>query len=416
MRSDSQRTFSWPANLAFVSVFLLMFFNAFLAFSNRGALGDESQFRRASILILSNALMIALVLPHLLQRPRVGLAHKVMVLWILCMPITCVNLLPDGAYAYSKALMGTLYCPLCFLCFYTFTRSRPFVARILVTGFAVLQVFVLVLFILIFNYRTYVLPGVDYRQLNDVYYPLLLLPWTLLIRRPIIRNMGIMMVVSAVLWSFKRTAVIAIVLSMSSYFLTEMLSRKGRINVRKVFVSAVMVLSLLLLLWNTEARTGGRLAERFRSIQDDGGSGRLDIYNSVVQAQSASTLLAWVVGHGHDGVIRLEVHPEIRWYGFKFVSAHNDWLETLFDHGLPCLILYGLLHLAVIRATFVLIRKRSPLASPMAASYALFLVMSLTSHLVLYPTYFSYLMAFWGVLFAHIDPSCSLSNKRKASA
>ena len=62
------------------------------------------------------------------------------------------------------------------------------------------------------------------------------------------------------------------------------------------------------------------------------------------------------------------------------------------------LLLYALLHLCLITKAYRLIRERSLYAPAFAASYMLFFCVSLTSHLILYPTYFIFLTAFWGTI------------------
>ena len=77
------------------------------------------------------------------------------------------------------------------------------------------------------------------------------------------------------------------------------------------------------------------------------------------------------------------------------LSAHNDFLEVLYDFGAIGFIFYVLIHLSLIKWTLRLFRARSELAFPVLISYVCFIVMSMVSHLILYPTYFGLLTAFW---------------------
>ncbi len=134
------------------------------------------------------------------------------------------------------------------------------------------------------------------------------------------------------------------------------------------------------------------------SILDDRGSGRLDIYNEVIRLQSESDIYSWVLGHGHDTVRKFNTME-----GSEYLSAHNDWLEVLFDYGLPGLVLYFSIYFVLLYEIIHLLKRRSYLGPPMAASYALFIVISFSSHLVLYASYFAYLMAFWGSLWGFYE-------------
>ena len=77
------------------------------------------------------------------------------------------------------------------------------------------------------------------------------------------------------------------------------------------------------------------------------------------------------------------------------MSAHNDFLEVMYDFGLVGLLFYVLIHLSLIKWTIRLFRNGSPFAFPVLISYVCFFVMSMVSHLILYPTYFGLLTAFW---------------------
>jgi O-antigen ligase len=129
--------------------------------------------------------------------------------------------------------------------------------------------------------------------------------------------------------------------------------------------------------------------ERLESMAEDQGSGRLDIYSETIKYIANSTPWQTLMGHGYVSTRDILASGK---------SAHNDWLEVQFDFGAVGLLLYALLHACLIRKSHSLIRGRSPLAAAFAASYALFFFMSMTSHLIIYPTYYLFLVAFWGMI------------------
>lgn len=385
-------------SIVFAGIYLLMFVYVFMTFSNRGAFGSETGYTRGGVLILSNFLMIAFIFfNHRQLRNQPGMV-KLLIMWTLWMSITCLHLFFYGPHASIKGLMEVLYCPLFFICFYIFIRIRPSLGQLMVAVFMVMLGFVSLLFVLVFRYQSSHLLTFAYRQINDVYYVLLLLPWVLLCRKQFLRILGILLITGVVFWSLKRTACIALIAALVAYFSAEgFCSSRNKMTVRWVIASVIVIFGVFLLFNEIETRTGGTLTGRFSSILEDEGSGRLDIYDGVIHAQRESSVIAWILGHGHDGVRRELVYRIRRADGSHSLSAHNDWLEVLFDYGLPGLVLYGLFHMGILRNTHKLIWVRSRYGPPMAASYAIFFIMSITSHLVLYPTYLSYLMAFWGM-------------------
>ena len=125
-------------------------------------------------------------------------------------------------------------------------------------------------------------------------------------------------------------------------------------------------------------------SKRLDSEKFSEGSGRPEVFNDTIFRIIKSTPIDALIRHGFDTVI-LE-SP----FG---LSAHNDWLETLYDYGIGGFLLYLMLHFSLIKKSFILIRKKSVYAPSFTASYMLFLFKTLTLHLILYPTYFIFLTA-----------------------
>ena len=121
----------------------------------------------------------------------------------------------------------------------------------------------------------------------------------------------------------------------------------------------------------------------------------------MIQSSSPTRL---VIGHGHFGV---------RQDSWLEISAHNDFLEVIYDYGLVIFIFYLCLWGYVIRRAYYLYKTKSEMFLPYAASFSIFLVMSMVSHLILYTTYFNYLVMFWGMTEAMIETQTP-GFKRKA--
>jgi O-antigen ligase len=226
-------------------------------------------------------------------------------------------------------------------------------------------------------------------QLLEVYYPLMILPWFFSIPKPAWRYLGLAAITFMVLVSVKRTSLIVLSTSAIAYFAVHnVVDRSKRWLSAILFSIFIFALGSAAFLYLDESG-GGYFASRLKAATSDEGTGRLSIYKDTVNLILKSTPIEYVVGHGFDTVVR---HTR------EGVSAHNDWLEVIFDFGIVGLILYTLLHVFLIAKSFELIRMRSPFAAAFAASYPMFLFMSLTSHLIIYPTYFIFLVTLWGTI------------------
>jgi O-antigen ligase len=246
-------------------------------------------------------------------------------------------------------------------------------------------------------------------QLNDVYYLLLLLPWILLCPREWCRYVGAGLIVVAVFWSMKRTAILALLVTLIVYVVTDRVRTRSHFSWYWLVAIGVATYFSFQLYSYVDIQTDRFLSKRIESSFYDRGSGRIDIYSEVFRLLEKSTIDEWMLGHGHNTVRRFNTLQES-----DFLSAHNDWLEIVFDYGLLALALYLFIHISLLRFTFNLLKQRSFYGPAMAASYTLFLVMSLTSHLVLYASYFGYIMALWGslcVIAEGVSPPCLIRTR-----
>jgi hypothetical protein len=320
---------------------------------------------------------------------------SVVCLWLLWMPVSCIQLLEWGTAAVITGLVQVLYCPLFMLFFYLLVKQRPRWFAIIQPVFLLLLLFTSLLFFR--NIREAAATNAAaYAPRIEAYFVLLLLPWVLVSRRALIQYGGTTLVAIVMFWAMKRAGVIAFAAASGVYFVAFRMRSRRRQNLRWVVGIVSVGLLLLFAFRYVSEESGGFLLSRFEAMNDDRGSGRLDIYLDALHLQATAPLYNWILGHGHNAV---QLSGQI-WVWFEACSAHNDWQEVLFDYGLPGFALYLALHGILLGQTRTLLIRDSRFGPAMAASYALFFVLSFVSHLVLYPTYFAYLMAFWGAVTA----------------
>ena len=180
------------------------------------------------ILALSDILILSFLVLNYRQLRRLPPFVFLICLWLFWVLITCIGLFNYGADAAILSILEVIYCPLLFLFFFVALRQKPDLLRTTNFLFLLLLAFCLPLFFLVANYQNMFLHN-SFSSLNNVYYLLLLLPWVLLYPKIWGKYVGIAVIMFAVLWSMKRTALFAFVFALLTYFLSE------RIRVRKVF-------------------------------------------------------------------------------------------------------------------------------------------------------------------------------------
>jgi hypothetical protein len=246
----------------------------------------------------------------------------------------------------------------------------------------------LFIFIAIYGTCLFFLSRQDFsHQTNTIFFALLPLPFLLLTSNR--RQYVILMIVFSLfaLLSLKRSAMMTLAFSWCFYFLYLMKQKKSMVI--SFALLSFMALTLLSSLEMVNQQLGGVVFERINQDEMDGEGGRLAIWDltfSMIKQSSASNLL---FGHGHNSVIR---------DSYLQISAHNDFLEVVYDYGLIIFILYLALWIHVIRRCFYLYKKRSNLFLPYSVSLSIFLSMSLVSHLILYASYFNILVMFWAMI------------------
>lgn len=235
-------------------------------------------------------------------------------------------------------------------------------------------------------------------QSNTIYFVFLTLPWLLLAKGKTTRLMLLVLFTIIGVWSLKRSVMLTLVFIWSAYFIS-LIKNKGRSGLN-LFLIVILIVGGIYGYSYGDQLFKGELSERINREETDEGRNRLGIYTvtwSMIQSSSSESL---VLGHGHFGVRRDSILE---------ISAHNDFLEVLYDYGIIVLLLYLTLWVYVVWKCISLYRSNSVMFLPYAVSLSIFLVMSMVSHLILYTSYFNYLVLFWG----SVEGICFSKNKLK---
>lgn len=243
--------------------------------------------------------------------------------------------------------------------------------------------------------------GAD-RQTNTIYFFALTVPYLLFNTGK--RNVLIITLLFSfmALLSLKRSMMLSMVLIWAFFLLNGM--RKTRTKIYTIVLSLVLLGGIYFAYDKVDEMTRGILTQRVTKEETDEGNGREAIWGLTINMIQTSTPGKLITGHGHYGVKKNSILD---------ISAHNDFLEVIYDYGLLIFILYLCLWGHVIQQTYRLYKARSELFMPYAASLSLFFIMSMVSHLILYTSYFNYLVMFWGMIEAIIETERKVAAKNK---
>lgn len=277
--------------------------------------------------------------------------------------------------------------PICFLSVYLLIFDNPELLK------GMKFIFIIILFIgIYFFFIQWMNPQIvegneEQGRFNLVFFPLLTTPWILMLKNKWIKNLLFVTIFILVLLSQKRSAFIIMVVMLLPYVIYEVRSYQKKLVSIFIFGMLVAVFAASFAIY-TEANDNN-IVDRINNISEDEGSGRLPIYYAVITLQNHSSLIEWIFGHGHFAVRRDSPF---------FMSAHNDFLEVLYDYGIIVFGLYLLLWWYIAGKLIRMYKEKSKYFFAYFSSVVVFVFMSLVSHLVLYASNFIYLVCFWGAI------------------
>lgn len=194
------------------------------------------------------------------------------------------------------------------------------------------------------------------------------------------------------LFSSKRGGFIVVLLGVGVYYvLLNYVHSKSRGRVIRLTKLMIVILFVLLLLSISIEIFDLKIMDRLFDIVDDGGSGRIRIWNQILERYRSSPPAEKIFGHGFHAVFYSVVPLGIRRY------AHNSYLETLYDYGAIGLILISILVVKITSVTVKMVKRKYPLAPAMGFSLVSLYVFSLVSYFFEQSILILPLSVFWGV-------------------
>lgn len=231
--------------------------------------------------------------------------------------------------------------------------------------------------------------------ISTAYYTLFFLPFALLSEKKVIKWGGTVLVLYTLLLCMKRTGFIAFVAGIVVYILVEYRSApKGSKKRAFVLIGGLLALTAMYFFIMENTKGTFSVIDRLLSTGQTSNEGREDVWPVVISMIRHSDIIALIFGHGFDTVI--ENSP-------LALSAHCDFLEVIYDYGVSGLLLYLTFYKRLWNGFIKMYRHGSELAAPMSFTFVTAFVVSLFSHLIIFPTYFLGFCLFWGLAMGSVD-------------
>ncbi|MGN0318529.1 MAG: O-antigen ligase family protein [Lachnospira sp.] len=339
------------------------------------------------LLKLVHGLIFVLVSGYLLVNYKYAHFGRMgVLLLILClyMAVARIVILPFTAnvFSYIYQPMRDITVVLLFLFAATIAcksdELRDFFSRWIILGMLIIAFFVLK------NWQLQNVGG-EYSVGGNAYWILFLAPIVLYSSEKWTMYVGIILVFISIFTTFKRGGILALGLGLCAYLLVkEVLIGKKISKLMYFCLSLALIVVAFVVLDNMFDNI---LLERFLNIKNDGGSNRDQVWATTWQMIQQSDFEHLLFGHGYNTVVTDSPLG---------LSAHNDFLECIYDFGLFGSLFYWMLHISFIKQIFRNIRLRNTEAAIMAFAYTFFLVLSLISHVLIYP-WLAFMGMSWGM-------------------
>jgi|SRR5690606_25293493 O-antigen ligase len=385
--------------LIFVAVSCLLiafsYFSMLHAASELYGLGTSQNIYNVIIrLIIIGCSVVCLAINHF--KIKNTSLNKLVILWVLWMLLSGL-VRPEKFFV---NLSNVLFWPAIYYLFYYFSLSIKNKRRVF---FLLLLIFIEVsifYYIVTQDKNTNLVNKIA--SVNHIYYILLLVPWLFLVRNQWTVNVILFVIIVMTINSAKRGAMLAVMTSAVFYvyfYYFKGITRNKNFLLTYILGLVFVVTGYMVFDYYNE-KSDGYIVNRFENMDEDQGSGRLEIYSEVWQKITTAPIEYFVMGHGHNEVINNTSMG---------LSSHNDYLESFYDYGVVGLLLLVSLLVILIRRTFKLFKLDSDYKVAYLSATIIFLFMTSISHIILYPTYIIYLAAFLG--YSEAEVSLKLSKR-----
>lgn len=267
-----------------------------------------------------------------------------------------------------------------------FKKENSVKKSLLITAFIPLMFF---LFTLVDKYLE---RSEDRAMITSAYYLICLFPFVAVLKNKVWKDIFVILILTAALLCGKRGGFIAFSICFVAYMFFKLSNSNKKIA--SFLGTIIIVLSMYYILQYVVKVYDFSIFNRIANIQEDQGSGRIDIYREVWHLIKSMDLFPQLFGRGFN-----KVYSDLG----RNLSAHNDFLEVIYDYGIIGFALYLNMYRILIKYARRLLRQKSEYAPAFISAIVIMLVLSMVSHLIIYNTYFIYLCLFFGLVVGDYD-------------
>lgn len=219
--------------------------------------------------------------------------------------------------------------------------------------------------------------------IHSAYYILFALPICLYNRKLSIKYVLIFITLLSTFLSYKRGAVISTGIYGSIFLVHQFINSKGWQKFLNIILSLLLIIMISNLLLS-ENEDINHMIMRFSNLEESGGSGRDEIYTTLINNISNFSFDEHFFGKGMKAT---------KFTNSDFFTAHNDWLEIYYDFGIITFFLWLLFFIKILKMLFKSLILKTELTIPLIGIVIIFFTTSLFSHIIFYTYNYIYFLS-----------------------
>lgn len=301
--------------------------------------------------------------------------------------------------------LHTFFAPFCFLLVYYFCILCPNSSDYLIWAFVGL--FLFTGGYAIYLTFTYSIRLIEVGNLvsNLVFWPTCAFVFIPAVRNQLLRFVLFIPMILLALFLAKRSAMIIVFLEVVVFSYSMLKNSKrsnGKISLVLYIVIGLMTLSFIS---SNFSQFTENTFERFEEMEDDKGSGRVAIYQTVSKNVLSFSPFEMIFGRGY-GTFKETGHT----------NAHNDALQLLYEFGIIGLLFYITLLLILLRRLKVIKKYAEEYYIGYIFCFITIVVLGLFSNLVTFNSYFAFLCSYLAMAEASVYNQKLIDNKKMISS
>ena len=243
------------------------------------------------------------------------------------------------------------------------------------------------IFLLTLNLNTDFDIGRASTVVTSIYYLLCCMPFVFCIKKNTFKTVIFIITILLLAISFKRSALIVSLIAIIFLLWFNRKKNKRLIYYAIIIIIAALSISLIYVAMTSVDTKIADIFEIWEARFSVENSSRIDILNEVFYRLKYSNLGELFFGHGYNAVM----------YDTSFgLSAHNDYVEILYDYGLISFGAFCWLIVNFIKKRKIIEQIDSNLHNGYICALVIFIVASIPSHMLTYSTYFLMISLYLG--------------------